>query len=368
MKSESFTVDASLLRELGERLIGRSHIALAELVKNSYDADAATCRIEFLDDRIVISDDGTGISEKDFHLHWMRIGTTHKIDERVSQKLNRPLAGSKGVGRLSVQFLADEMTLESNSERQPERCLYAIVDWTDAIRGEDLKTVQVEWEMRSEVPVYPSAHATGTRITLRKLKNKWDTDALEALGREVWMLRSPFRRFARPVEGLRQEDFDIEIDAPDIVGGRDAFDKDVETLFSNWKARIRGTLDGGCSGGKANISVEFKPSYPEGSEDAARFRETVTLPVRPKPNNARVLVDQAKFEILIFKPEGKQPGGILVADLRKYLAEFGNVSVYDAGFRLPYYGSGRDAAGQDWLSIALDQGRRLNASDLLPAH
>ena len=30
-----FTVDAALFRELGERLVGKPHIALAELVKNS---------------------------------------------------------------------------------------------------------------------------------------------------------------------------------------------------------------------------------------------------------------------------------------------------------------------------------------------
>ncbi len=263
MKSESFTVDASLLRELGERLIGRSHIALAELVKNSFDADAATCRIEFGDGQIVISDDGTGISEDDFHQHWMRIGTTHKIDERVSRNFHRPLAGSKGVGRLSVQFLADEMTLESNSVERPKRCLYAIIDWSDAVRGADLKTVQVDWEMRSELPQYPNAHSTGTRITLKNLKNEWDSASLADLGREVWMLRSPFRLFARSVESRRSEDFDIEIEAPGIAGAKEAFDKEVQTLFSNWKARIRGTLDGGRSGGNANISLEFKPEYPE---------------------------------------------------------------------------------------------------------
>jgi hypothetical protein len=57
-----------------------------------------------------------------------------------------------------------------------------------------------------------------------------------------------------------------------------------------------------------------------------------------------------------------------LANFGAYLAVFGNVSLYDAGFRLPYYGSGRDPVGQDWLSIALDQGRRLNRSELLPGH
>jgi hypothetical protein len=36
-----FDVDAALLQELGKRLVGRAHIALAELVKNAYDADAS---------------------------------------------------------------------------------------------------------------------------------------------------------------------------------------------------------------------------------------------------------------------------------------------------------------------------------------
>jgi len=40
-----FTVDAELLRELGERLVGRQYIALAELVKNSFDADASKVEI-----------------------------------------------------------------------------------------------------------------------------------------------------------------------------------------------------------------------------------------------------------------------------------------------------------------------------------
>ncbi len=39
-----FTVDSALLSELGEKLVETVHIALLELVKNAYDADA-TCAI-----------------------------------------------------------------------------------------------------------------------------------------------------------------------------------------------------------------------------------------------------------------------------------------------------------------------------------
>ena len=93
LESAHFTVDAALLRELGERLIGRAHIALAELVKNAYDADAHTCRIDIEGDQIVVTDDGHGISEQEFHNFWLRVGTTHRAAEGVSRRLSRPMTG-----------------------------------------------------------------------------------------------------------------------------------------------------------------------------------------------------------------------------------------------------------------------------------
>src|SRR5262249_17522606 len=135
-----------------------------------------------------------------------------------------------------------------------------------------------------------------------------------------------------------------------------------------WRARIIGNLENGRSAASAVVSVEFQPGYPDGSEAAKRFKETVEFPLSRQDGVTKPLVDKVKFQILVFKPEGRQSGGVSVGDLRKYLAEFGNVSVYDAGFRLPYYGSKRDEVGEDWLSIAADQGRRLNVSELLPEH
>jgi signal transduction histidine kinase len=162
------------------------------------------------------------------------------------------------------------------------------------------------------------------------------------------------------------DEFVIEIEAPAIEGAREAFDRALNAVFSNWKARIRGNLDRGRSGEAAEISVEFQKDYPAGSDKVRRFQQTVRLPIRPGEGVAIPLIDRVWFEILIFKAEGRQPGGVSVSDLRSYLGRFGNVAVYDAGFRLPYYGSKRDEVGEDWLSIAADQGRRLNQSELLP--
>ncbi len=108
-----FTVDSALLRELGARLVGQPHIALAELIKNSYDADARNVRLTFTADRLIIEDDGHGMSFDDFVHRWMRIGTTHKKDGETSPELGRTLTGSKGVGRLATQLLSKRMRIES---------------------------------------------------------------------------------------------------------------------------------------------------------------------------------------------------------------------------------------------------------------
>ena len=367
MQSTTFTVDAALLRELGDRLIGRSYIALAELVKNAYDADAIDCQIEFADDRIVIADNGHGMSEQDFHDHWMRIGTTHKTAAPASPRLGRAMTGSKGLGRLSVQFLADEMTLESTSDDDPSRHLYAFVDWTNIQHGSDLDTVAVLWEMRSERLAYPDDRRTGTRIVLSKLRSEWNATEIERLGQDVWMLQSPFRRSHRHSDAGTAQDFYVRLDAPGIHGARVAFEKFQSSLFQNWKARITGAIEDGRTTATATVAVEFKEDYPKGVETTKSFRETVSLPVaapdRPRSTGSDLsAVDRARFEILVFKPERRQPGGMPVVEMREYLRNFGNVSVYDAGFRLPYYGP-----DQDWLRIAVDQGRRLVTSALLPS-
>ena len=365
MESTTFTVDAALLRELGERLIGRSYIALAELVKNSYDADATNCRIEFGAEEITVTDNGHGMSEREFHDHWMRIGTTHKTDRKTSRRLGRPMTGSKGLGRLAVQFLADEMTLESTSTDEPSRYLYALVDWTGIRRGRDLDTVDVLWEMRSGKREYPGGRDTGTRIVLKVLRSTWDTNEIGKLGQDVWMLQPPYKRPEKSSDGTEQ-DFYIDIDAPGIERAMESFNRFQDALFRNWKARIRGSLVDGRSArlenNRATVSVEFKEGYPKNIETPNSFSESVPLPVDPKKSGESA-IDRAEFEIWIFKPAGRQPGGLSVQDMRAYLHDFGNVSVYDGGFRLPYYG-----ASEDWLKIAVDQGRRLITSSLLPAN
>ena len=157
----------------------------------------------------------------------------------------------------------------------------------------------------------------------------------------------------------------MEVEAAHIKKAIEEFDRWQEALLSNWKARIRGSLRSGRRACEANVIVEFVAGYPRGV-GRRTFNETIRFPVREDRGHRYAAVDDAQFEILVFKPEGRQQAEVRVGEMRDYLRQFGNVSVYDGGFRLPYYGSLEDKTGQDWLNVAVDQGRRLTASELLP--
>ena len=143
MPTLPFTIDAELLRELGERLVGKPHIVLAELVKNSYDADATEVTINFSPnkDLIEVRDNGHGMTYEDFKNFWMRIGTTHKKEKQ--SKKGRLMTGSKGVGRLSVQFLANNLEIKTVPKGKSVEWLEFAIDWEEAIKAKELTKVEV---------------------------------------------------------------------------------------------------------------------------------------------------------------------------------------------------------------------------------
>jgi hypothetical protein len=173
-----FTVDAALLKELGERLVGKPHIALAELVKNAYDADATKVRITFEHDAIEIADNGDGMSKAEFKKFWMRVGTTHKQDSPVTPLFKRKVSGSKGVGRLSVQFLGNSLSLWSVSRASTSVAFRAEVDWRKAQQSASLVKSGATVFGSTASGVLPDGFAHGTRLRIEGLNQTWDAEGL----------------------------------------------------------------------------------------------------------------------------------------------------------------------------------------------
>lgn len=348
MDTLPFTIDAALLRELGERLVGKPHVALAELVKNGYDADASQVTIKIsADDRYIeVSDDGHGMTFEDFKNFWMRIGTVHKR-ETQSRDLKRPMTGSKGVGRLAVQFLANKLKMKTVPKGNGSEWLEAEVDWEEAIKATDLTEVEVAYNRNSSNPPFPH----GTLIRLSGLKDTWAIDSVRKLASEVWWLQpplpSPLSDEADPKTRFRvnfhaaQQDFAQE------------FLKQMNAIKSIWIARLVGE----SINGKVTLSLEFPGEQPI----IHKYRVADFLHNKRKFNQAKSL-KKAQFEIRVYDLSGRQQFGIKVGEAREYFKDHGGVHVYDGGFRLPYYGDPRS----DWLKLEYDHSHRKNVSEFLP--
>jgi hypothetical protein len=116
MASFVFTVDSALLSELGEKLVANVHVALTELVKNAYDADAKTASVtiqpqENRGPKIRIKDDGIGMTRKQVIDFWMKIGTANKVAAPRSELYGRPKTGAKGIGRFCCRRLGRKLKL-----------------------------------------------------------------------------------------------------------------------------------------------------------------------------------------------------------------------------------------------------------------
>lgn len=335
----TLTVDSRLLEELGERLVGKPSMALAELVKNAYDADAENVHITIDSSgpgRILVEDNGHGMTVDEFERYWMRVGSQHKRDQKRSRTLLRPFTGSKGVGRIATQMLSKSIRVMSVTDATPTRRLRAHLEWAAAIETGDLVNVVVS--ITEERLRAPQEH--GTTITLEGLHHAWPEASLRALATEIWQLQPPFGRLVENAKEARS-DFEVHLSGVD-ASHEAAFRDQMSRVLGLWTARAVGEV----RDGKVTLSLEF------------RGEEPMTF----APHASGISVNQAHFELRFYELSGRQPRGIRVNDARDYLRRFGGVHIYDTGFRLPFYGE----KDNDWLLISYDMSRRTNLSELLP--
>ena len=351
MPTLPFTVDAELLRELGERLVGKPHIALAELIKNSYDADATQVTIKFLPDEdcIEVNDNGHGMTFEEFEGYWMRIGTTNKRG-KWSKNLERQLTGSKGVGRLAVQFLANKLTIRTVPKDDSNEWLEAKVNWEEAVKARELTKVNVEYEEHNRNQTCPP-FSHGTSIILSELKDTWEIDSVRKLASEVWWLQSPFGS-ALSYRDDSKDRFQIHFESTQ-QDYTEEFEQQMEAIKRIWIARLVGK----STDGEITLSLQF-----QGEQPITHKTSIANLYKKKKLFNDTENLNRCNFEIRIYNLSGKQKLGIKVGEAREYFTAHGGVHVYDGNFRLPYYGDPKS----DWLMLEYDHSHRKNASGLLP--
>lgn len=228
MKTKSyFRANSHLLKLLGDELIGDDRLAVFELVKNAYDADAESVEVELNlkedEPNIVVCDyNGVGMTKDDFINKWMEIGTKSKREEnrKKTVKFQRMPLGEKGVGRLAVHKLGTKLRI--NSKALDAKEIEINIDWSNLLEfSQYIEDTSVEIE-ELDVPKFFNDVKTGTRIEISNLNNEdWSRGDVRRLKRMLTSLVSPFEtnsdfKVNFKVPG-REKDLEGMPDADDIL-------------------------------------------------------------------------------------------------------------------------------------------------------
>lgn len=208
-ESLTFKPRARLLLQLGDELIRNEGIALLELIKNAYDADATKVKVSMnkVQDKksgiITIEDNGEGMNLDLIKTVWMEPGSNKKLldvnKKRRTRTFNRAVLGEKGIGRFAVHKLGDQ--IEVITKKKNENEVRIVIDWTVFATADYLDNTPIEVEERA--PKHFSKNESGTKIIVQKLKKDWTRGMVREVYRSWNALRSPFET---------PESFDIELD------------------------------------------------------------------------------------------------------------------------------------------------------------
>ena len=213
----------SLIEQLGAQLYPGTTATIAELISNAWDADANNVWIEIPLgrswgnlDRIVVTDDGSGMSYEDAETRYLLVGRKRRVElDQDRTDRGRPLHGRKGIGKLAAFGTAkvlECLTIDGNGSLTSFRLDY------DRIRDLDpAEDYEVEPAQGDQLLCGPNGNSLsrGTRITLSALRPQ------RAINEDQFR-RSLARRFALDANEMR-----ISVNGTQI--GR--FDYDLDFRF-----------------------------------------------------------------------------------------------------------------------------------------
>ncbi len=363
-KSKSiFKPRARLLLQLGDQLIKNENVAVLELIKNAYDADARNVivKMENLDNkkfgRIEIRDDGIGMDDNIINNAWLEPGSDYKEKQYRSNQRSltygRLPIGEKGIGRFGVHKLGEKIELITRQENKDE--FVVDIDWREFAKQKYLE--KAEFDVIGRTPQYFQRERHGTRIVVTELRTDWDRRMVRDLYRALFTLSSPFRtvdHFTIKFEIDRKEWIEDLIDWSEV--------KDYALYY--FKVILKGSEI-------TDFTYKFTP-WAEMTKMTAKeislsdqfIQDHQTIEVQSQENKKeKVIINLDKhnigeiiFEGYIFDRDLKILGLLqeqTISQIKKYLDENGGIRVYRDNLRINEYGE----KSNDWLSLDL---RRVN--------
>lgn len=361
-----FRPHARLLTMLGEQLIKNERIALVELVKNSYDADASIVRVDFQGfssdmkrqpgSAIVITDNGIGMTEAVIMNDWLNPATPAKAilkKQRPTTSRGRYLQGEKGIGRFATFKLGNQVLLTTRAKDggSESTLLVDISSLDEGAAGRSqpelfLDNIGAEYE-ESKPNVFdgsaPIASLHGTQLTIQGLRATWSA----ALVREAFNDLERMRPIMWDADSTEKDDFTVEFhrDGVDLGYGRQR-DEEFQAILDHAVLRVTdGTFD--ADRREFSMKINNEPLH-LGLDDSEItglrvFREWL----QRRGGDARPMCGSFEFEFFVFDLSRNAPDNFVVRDDERKLLASHRIYLYRDGIRVYPYGD----PGDDWLRV-----------------
>jgi signal transduction histidine kinase len=221
-KNLKFKPYARLLTMLGDQLIKNERIALVEIIKNSYDADASWVKVTFegfdsnmgqtATSKIIIEDDGTGMTRDIIENHWVNPATPTKLISKLTKpttRSGRVIQGEKGIGRFALLKLGKKISVLTRPQKSESEFILSLdlslYDGDFIQKGKPLFLNELSAKLIERNPAtaiirqrMPLGLRTiqrkpmGTRIEISHLSSTWSMDKITQIFNDMARLQSLF--------------------------------------------------------------------------------------------------------------------------------------------------------------------------------
>lgn len=323
---------ARIISLLGEELISDEPVAVVELVKNAYDADATSVSVIFDandPNTLTISDNGVGMNLETVKSGWFEPGTVLKKRKERSPS-GRIYLGAKGIGRFAAARLGETLLMQTKMKNESEG-VAVLLNWGKFNDESYLDEITLDYEVG---PIHDLKHGTILELSNLHARKHWLEEDFRSLHNRLSRLISPFETDTGQSETAN---FEINLSIPgypDLTGKVQPHE-----LTSKPRYRLIGNLS---PEGVFNGEVQF---------DGKRAKKLNNK----KLGNKGEPVQCGPFEVEIRAWDRDRPGlspfmlqfNQSLTEIRRILNEYCGVSIYRDGFRVYPYGE----TGTDWLSI-----------------
>lgn len=215
-KKLELKIQPHIIDHLGIKMYQKVVDVVAEFVANAWDADAKHVNIECSADKIVIGDDGVGMTFEECQTKFLVVGRDRRKTDRTDRSRGgRPVLGRKGIGKFAGFGIAKAVQITTISKDSGEQTSF-VLDVDEILNADDSKSVEIRI-LQYDGPSEERKKQQGTVVELRGIHARGGTG--EQIGKEL------ARRFLLPAI---DPDFSIMIDGKAMP---DAFKDALEYVF-----------------------------------------------------------------------------------------------------------------------------------------